>query len=355
MGIGIDTSIEQCRHIDSGVLRSVGIAGLGFYVPERTVTNHELSTMVDTTDEWIQQHIGIQTRHIADDDQALSDLAIEAGHKALKSAGLKARDIDMLVVTGQNHDYKAPATSCIVQHALGMRQIPAFDLAIGCSGFIYGLAVASKFVADGSAKRVLLIGAEIHSRMMSWKDRTTCVFFADGAGAVVLAPVERGYGLLGFDLGTDGSRNQAIVVPAGGSRMPITEHALQMREDGPHQLRALTHVRMDGKAVLAFATSVFPETIQACLTRLGLSPQDLDFVIAHQANRNIIHEGMTALGLPMDKTFMNLDRYGNCSSASIPIALTETVERRLIRHDDLVALVGFGVGLSWGSAIMRWA
>ncbi len=355
MGIGIDTSVEERRDVNDGVLCSVGIAGMGFYVPERTVTNHELSTMVDTTDEWIRQHIGIETRHIAADDQALSDLAIEAGRKALKSAGLKASDIDMLVVTGQNHDYKAPATSCIVQHALGMRKIPAIDLSIGCSGFIYGLAVASKFVADRSAKRVLLIGAEIHSRMMSWKDRTTCVFFADGAGAVVLAPTDRGYGLLGFDLGTDGSGSQAIMVPAGGSRNPVTEQSLQLQEDGSHQYRAQTHVRMDGKAVFAFATSVFPATVRACLNKLGLAPHDLDFVIAHQANRNIIYEGMAVLGLPMDKTFINLDRYGNCSSASIPIALTEAVERNLIHRGDLVALVGFGVGLSWGSAVLRWA
>lgn len=310
--------------------------------------------MVDTTDEWIRHHIGIETRHIAADDQALSDLAIEAGRKALTAAGLDASDIDMLIITGQNHDYKAPATSCIVQHALGMRKIPAIDLAIGCSGFIYGLAVASKFVADGSAKHVLLIGAEIHSRMMSWKDRTTCVFFADGAGAVVLSPAASGYGLLGFDLGTDGSGSQTIIIPAGGSRTPVTEQALQMLEDDSHQIRAMTHVRMDGKAVFAFATHIFPATIRACLDKLGLSTKDLDFVIAHQANRNIISEGMKALDLPMDKTYINLDRYGNCSSASIPIALTEAVERNLIRRGDLVALVGFGVGLSWGSAVLRW-
>ncbi len=355
MGIGIDTSVEQRGNAVGGVPRSVGITGMGFYVPERTISNHELSTMMDTSDEWIREHVGIETRHVAADNQALSDLAIEAGRKAIESAGLKPSDIDMLIVTGQNHDYKAPATSCIVQHALGMRKIPAIDLAIGCSGFIYGLAVASKFVADGSAERVLLIGAEIHSRMMSWKDRTTCVFFADGAGAVVLAPSPHGYGLLGFDLGADGSGSQAIIVPAGGSRTPVTEQALQMREESPHQSRAMTHVRMDGKAVLAFATSVFPATIRTCLGKLGLTSQDLNFVIAHQANRNIIREGMNALGLPMDKTYMNLDRYGNCSSASIPIALTEAVERNLIRRDDLVALVGFGVGLSWGSTILRWA
>lgn len=335
--------------------RPVGIAGLGFYVPENCVTNADLVKMVDTTDEWIKSKIGIETRYVAGDDEALSDLAIKAAERALADANLTPRDIDMVVITGQNHDYKTPATSCIVQHKMGMRNVAAIDVATACSGFIYGLAIGSKFVADHTYENVLVIGAEIHSRMISWQDRTTCVFFGDGAGAAVLRPAQEGYGFLAFDLGADGASHEAIIIPAGGSRRPLTPEMLIAREEAYGQTRALIDARMDGKAVYEFATGIFPRTIRASLKRANLDAPDVDFVVSHQANKNIVREGMAALGLGMDKTYMNLERYGNCSSASIPIALREALDAGLVEADDTVVLVGFGAGLSWGSAVMRWA
>lgn len=336
-------------------MRSVGIAGLGFYIPEQCVTNQELAQMVETTDEWIREKIGIQTRYIAAEDEALSDLAINAAKKALDDAGLKPEDIDMLIITGQNHDYKTPATSCIVQHKMGMRNIAAIDIGIACSGFIYGLSVGSKFIADGTYENVLVIGAEIHSRMISWQDRTTCVFFGDGAGAAVLRPAKKGEGFLAFDLGVDGGGHEAIMIPAGGSRMPASVDTLAKVEAQPKQVRSLMDARMDGKAVYKFATTVFPKSIMKSLKGAQLNVDDIDFLISHQANKNIISESMATLGIPMRKTYMNLEKYGNCSSASVPIALKEAVDKQLIKSGDLVALVGFGAGLSWGSTLMRWS
>ncbi len=335
--------------------RPVGIAGLGFYVPEHCVTNADLAEKVDTTDEWIKTKIGIEKRYIASKDEALSDLAIKAAERALQDANLTSADIDMLIITGQNHDYKTPATSCIVQHKMGMRKVAAIDVATACSGFIYGLAIGSKFVADRTYENVLVIGAEIHSRMINWQDRSTCVFFGDGAGAAVLRPARDGYGFLSFDLGSDGSGHEAIIIPAGGSRHPLTPEALIAREEAYGQTRAPIDARMDGKAVYAFATGIFPRTIRASLERANLGVPDVDFVISHQANKNIVREGMTALGLEMNKTYLNLERYGNCSSASIPIALREALDAGLVKADDTLVLVGFGAGLSWGSAVMRWA
>lgn len=335
--------------------RPVGISGLGFYVPERCVRNSDLEDMVDTTDEWIREKIGIEQRYVAADEEALSDLAIKAAERALDDAGLSVEDIDMLVITGQNHDYKTPATSCVVQHKMGMRNVAAIDVATACSGFVYGLAIGSKFIADRTYDNVLVIGAEIHSRMISWQDRTTCVFFGDGAGAAILRPAAEGYGFLGFDLGADGAGHEAIIIPAGGSRMGMTPDALVPREEAYGQTRSLGDARMDGKAVYEFATGVFPRTVNASLERAQLRVPDVDFLISHQANKNIIKEGMGALGLSMDKTYVNLDRYGNCSSASIPIALREALDAGLVKRDDTVVLVGFGAGLSWGSTVMRWA
>ncbi len=335
--------------------RPVGIAGLGFYVPERCVTNAELANMVDTTDEWIKSKIGIETRYIAGPDEALSDLAIHAAERAIQHANLRPDQINMIIITGQNHDYKTPATSCIVQNKMGMRNIAAIDIATACSGFIYGLAIGSKFVADRTYENVLVVGAEIHSRMISWQDRSTCVFFGDGAGAAVLRPARKGYGFMAFDLGADGSGYDAIIIPAGGSRQPFTAQALVAQEEAYGQTRTPIDARMDGKVVYQFATSVFPRSIRACLRHADLTVSDVDFVISHQANQNIIQEGMAALGLGMEKTYMNLARYGNCSSASIPIALREALDAGLVKRDDTVVLVGFGAGLSWGSTVMRWA
>lgn len=335
--------------------RPVGIAGLGHYVPEKCVTNQDLEKMVDTTDEWIKSKIGIEKRYVASPHQALSDLSIEAAQRAIDAAGLRPADIDMLIITGQNHDHKTPATSCIVQDKMKMRHVAAVDVSTACSGFVYGLAIGSKFVADHTYDNVLVIGAEIHSRMISWQDRTTCVFFGDGAGAAVLRPADHGSGFLSFDLGSDGSGADAIVIPAGGSRIPTNSDAIIPREEASGQVRSLLDARMDGKAVYEFATRVFPRTILASLARADLEVDDIDFVISHQANKNIIREGMNALGLPMEKTYLNLEKYGNCSSASIPIALNEAVEAGKILRGDVVALVGFGAGLSWGSTLMRWA
>ncbi|MEN3003245.1 beta-ketoacyl-ACP synthase III [Dehalobacterium formicoaceticum] len=326
-------------------MRSVGIAGVGSYVPERILTNDELEQMVDTSDEWIRTRTGISTRHIAAENQATSDLAYEAAKIALEDAGLKAEELDLIIVATSSPDMLFPATSCILQEKLGIKGKPSFDMEAACSGFIYGLAVGAQFIATGIYENVLVVGAETLSRLVDWEDRNTCVLFGDGAGAAVLRPVEKGKGLLSFYLGADGGGGDLLKVAAGGAALPASCETVENR---------LHFISMKGNEVYKFAVRVMGSAAVTALEKAGLSKDDVSFVVPHQANIRIVEAAMRRLGLPMEKAFINLNKYGNMSSASIPVALDELYRTQKLKEDDILVLVGFGAGLTWGSAVIKW-
>ena len=338
-----------------GTLRATGITGLGVYLPERVVTNQELiDSGVDTTDEWIYSKIGIRERHVAAPGQATSDLAIEAARRALDDAHLSAADLDLIIVTSMNFDYKTPATAAIVQNAIGAR-CGAFDIGSACSGFVYACAVASKFVQDGMMNAVLVISAEHNSSLISPQDRTASVYFGDGAGAAVIQPVRDGYGFLSFDLGADGSGQNAIIVPAGGSRLPTSEATVKIVEEKHGVIRNKHHFAMDGRAVYDFVQHTLPLTLERAAQSAGKTLDQIDYFVLHQANRWMVGDTLSGMGVPLDKTYFNVDRYGNMASASVPVALKEARDAGCIHEGQIVALSGFGAGLAWGTAIMKWS
>jgi 3-oxoacyl-[acyl-carrier-protein] synthase-3 len=325
-------------------LRSVGIAGLGSYVPERVLTNADLERMVDTNNEWIVSRTGISTRHIAADDQSTSDLAYEAAKKALDDAGMEAQELDLIIVATCTPDMLFPATACMLQDKLGVKGCAAFDLEAACSGFIYGLAVGAQFIASGIYENVLVVGAETLSRVVNWQDRNTCILFGDGAGAAVLKPVEKG-GFLSFHMGADGSGGELLNVKAGGARFPASAETIAQ---GMH------YMYMSGNEVFKFAVRVMGEAAVKALEKAGITKEQLDFVVPHQANIRIVDAAMRRLDLPMEKAFVNLDKYGNMSSASIPVALDELYRENRLTKGDVLVLVGFGAGLTWGAAVVEW-
>ncbi|MBA4547481.1 ketoacyl-ACP synthase III [Thermoactinomyces intermedius] len=327
-------------------MRSVGILGTGSYLPEKVLTNADLEKMVDTNDEWIVSRTGIRERRIAALDEASSDLSVKAAEKALKKAGIRAEELDMIIVTTVTPDMNFPATACLVQDRLGAKKAATFDLSAACTGFIYGISTGAQFIATGVYKYVLVIGVECLSRIVDWTDRNTCVLFGDGAGAAVLGPVEEGYGFLSFELGGDGSGGNLLNLPAGGSRLPASEKTIQER---------LHYVHMSGREVFKFAVRVMGNATEEALAKAGLSKEDIDFLVPHQANIRIIDSAVKRLGLTEDKVVVNLDRYGNMSSASIPVALDEAVERGQIKKGDTMVLCGFGGGLTWGATVLKWA
>ncbi|HLT58775.1 MAG: ketoacyl-ACP synthase III [Limnochordales bacterium] len=327
-------------------MRSAGILGVGFAVPERRLTNADLEKMVDTSDEWITTRTGIKERRIADDDTAASDLAVAAAQRALQQAQVDPADIDLVIVATVTGDYVFPSTACLVQDRLGIPRAAAYDLAAGCSGFVYGLDQAWHGVRTGAYRHALVIGSEILSRVTDWTDRSTCVLFGDGAGAVVVGPTAPGFGLLATYLGSDGSGADKLYIPAGGSRRPLTAEALAQREQ---------YVRMCGNDVFKFAVRVIEEASLEVLRRAGLTPSDVNLFIPHQANIRIIDAAARRLGLDWERIVVNVDRYGNTSAASIPIALGEALEAGRIRPGDYIVTVGFGAGLTWGAAAMRWS
>lgn len=326
-------------------VRSVGIAGLGSYVPERILTNFDLESMIDTSDEWIKSRTGISSRHILAENQSTSDLAYEAAKIALADAGLTAGDIDLIIVATCTPDMLFPATACLLQDKLGVKVIPAFDLEAACSGFIYGMAVGAQFIATGFYENVLVVGAEAMSRVVNWQDRNICVLFGDGAGAAVLSATEKGKGLLSFHMGADGAGGDLLKVPAGGAAMPATAETIA---------REMHFMQMSGNEVYKFAVRVMGDTALKSLEKAGLSKDDVSFVIPHQANMRIIDAAMRRMGLPMEKAYINLDRLGNMSSASIPVALDEIYRANKLKKGDILVLVGFGAGLTWGSAVIEW-
>jgi 3-oxoacyl-[acyl-carrier-protein] synthase-3 len=326
------------------------IVGWGKYVPKRVLTNDDLSAMVDTTDEWIRTRTGISERHIAEDGETTSSMAIQAAWAALEAARLNPAQLDLIIVATATPDYAFPATACLVQDALGARNAAAFDLSAGCTGFVYALGVAADMIAmkdgPGSTATALVIGAETLSRITDWTDRSSCVLFGDGAGAVVLRSNDAQGGILSTVLGADGSGGDLLCLPAGGSAKPPTHRTVSER---------LHYLKMRGREVFRFAVRAMPDATQRALEQAELTTADLDLLVPHQANRRILEAASKALDLPPGTVYSNLERYGNTSAASIPIALCDAVEEGLIQRDDVVVCVGFGAGLTWGATALRWS
>lgn len=326
---------------------SIVIKGTGKYVPEKTVTNDDLSKIVDTSDEWIFGRSGIKRRRIAADGETTSDMALKASKAAIESAGLTPHDIDLVIVTTVNPDMLFPSTACILQAKLGIRNnIPCFDLEAACSGFVYGMEVATSMMASGRYKNALVVSSEKMSSMLDWKDRSTCVLFGDGSGAVVLAASgEENAGILGNVLGADGSDTAMLCMPAGGSAMPPSERTVR---EGLHYLK------MDGREVFKHAVRIMQEKALEVLDLCGVSAEDVSLLIPHQANTRIIETVAKRLKIPSEKVYVNIENYGNTSSASIPIALDEVVRGGKVKKGDLVLLVAFGAGLTWGATLIRF-
>jgi 3-oxoacyl-[acyl-carrier-protein] synthase-3 len=321
------------------------IVGIGHYLPERVLSNFDFEKMVDTTDEWIVTRTGIRERHIAADDQATSDLAFEASTKALKDAGVSSSDLDLIIVGTVTPDMPFPSAACVLQDKLGAHKAAAFDVTAACSGFIYGLSVAHSMIGHQKNKRVLVVGVETLSRILDYEDRATCVLFGDGAGAVVLEPCPPGEGILSTFMQSDGSYADLLYLPSGGSRRPLTEERLRNREQ---------YVKMKGDGLFKYAVRAMVEASRSVLKEANMTSKDIDFLIPHQANIRIIDGVRKRLRLPIEKVVVNIDRVGNTSAASIPIALAEARERGDIERGDKILLVGFGGGLTWGAVLLKY-
>lgn len=326
-------------------LQAVGILGTGKYVPEKVLTNQELEQMVETNDEWIVTRTGIRERRIAAPDQATSDLAYEASLRALASAGLSAEQLDLIIVATITPDMHFPSTACLLQEKLGAKQAAAFDLSAACSGFIYSLATATSMIKSGMYKHVLVVGAETLSRITDYTDRNTCILFGDGAGAVVLGEVPQGRGFQSFELGADGGGGHLLKVAAGGSRQPASETSVAEKQH---------YIHMAGNDVFKFAVRIMGGAAEEALRKAGIAKEEIDLLVPHQANVRIIQSALNRLSLSEDKAMINLDKYGNVSAASIPIALAEAAEQNRIKEGDKVVLVGFGGGLTWGASVIVW-
>jgi 3-oxoacyl-[acyl-carrier-protein] synthase-3 len=325
--------------------RAVGILGTGMYVPERVLTNADLEKMVETSDEWIVTRTGMRERRIASEQEASSDLAYHAAQEALRNAGLSAEDLELIIVATITPDMAFPSTACILQDRLGARKAAAFDLSAACSGFIYGLANATGLIAGGMYKNALVVGAECLSKITDYTDRNTCILFGDGAGAVVLGPVPEGRGFRSFELGADGSGGELLRLAGGGSRNPVSQKVLDDK---------LNYIYMAGKEVFKFAVKIMGSAAEEALRKAGIAKADVDLLIPHQANIRIIQSALERLELPEEKCVINLDRYGNVSAASIPIALAEAVRENRVKEGDTLLFVGFGGGLTWGASVLVW-
>ena len=322
------------------------ITGWGMHVPEPVLTNDDIAKMVETSDEWIRGRTGIRERHIAREDEFPSTLGVEAALKALQMANLAPTDLDLIIFTSSSPEYFFPATASLIQDQLGASKAGAFDLLAACSGFIYATNMASQAIRSGSIKNVLVVGAETLSRFINWKDRNTCILFGDGAGAFVLQASDRPGGILSAVLHSDGSGADLLSIPAGGSRNPATETTLH---EGKH------FVHMDGREVFRFATRVMGHATIESLDLAGLTTDDIQWIVPHQANYRIIETAAKYLKMPMDKFIVNVERYGNTSTASIPIATVEAVQQGKIKSGDKVVFVAFGAGLAWGAMTVEWS
>jgi len=327
-------------------MRKVRVSGTGSYLPERRLTNADLEKLVETNDAWIVQRTGMRERRVAAPEQLTSDLALEAAKRAIENAGLTPGDIDMILVATVTPDHAFPSTACRVQHLLGARTVPAFDLAAACSGFIYGMHIGRSCIMAGTAEHVLVIGAEVLTRFTDYKDRNTCVLFGDGAGAAVLSPTTNGEGcILDTSLAADGSGGDLMILPGSGSAHPPTHQTV---DEGLH------YIRLNGRAVFKQAVSTIVRQVQKSLANCSLTVNDLDLVIPHQMNARIIESAAGHLDIPMEKIFVNLDKYGNTSGATIPIALDEASRQGRLKKGQHAVLVAFGGGVTWASALLRW-
>ena len=316
----------------------IGITGLGVHVPARVVTNDDLAQYVETSDEWIRERTGIRERRMASREEALSDIALPAAREALEEAGISGSDLDLVIVATVTPDMAFPASSALIADALGASEAGAYDLSAGCTGFMYAVAQAYGMLATGLARRALVVGGDVLSKILDWEDRSTLILFGDGAGAVVMEPVSRG-GFLGFELGADGAGGVHLWLPGSGSRA----------FDDPDQ-----HVKMNGREVYKFATRIMVYSAERILAQCGRSVDEVDVYVPHQANKRIIDHAARKLGIPPEKVVVNVDRYGNTSSGSIPLALADARAEGRLREGELVLMTGMGAGLTWGSALMEW-
>jgi 3-oxoacyl-[acyl-carrier-protein] synthase-3 len=322
-----------------------GIKGTGMYVPPKVITNNDLVAMgLDTSDEWIQTKTGVKLRHVVEGDVCTSDLAAEAGRAALADAGVSPEDVDMIILATSSPDVMLSSTAARTQFKLGCVNAGAFDVNSVCTGFVYALDVGARMALDPHMDNVLVIGAETYSKILNWKDRTTCIYFGDGAGAALLQKTDEG-GVLGSYLRADGSGAEVIEVPAGGTKMPMTKEILGT---------GLEYFHMDGRAVWNFATVKFPEAVREVVKQSGYTLDNVDWVIPHQSNVNMIRVSMENLGMPVEKAYVNLPKYANCSGASVPIALHEAAKDGSLKKGDLVVTCGYGGGLSWGANAITW-
>jgi 3-oxoacyl-[acyl-carrier-protein] synthase III len=329
------------------VVTRARIASLATYVPPRVLTNADLEKMVETSDEWILQRTGIRKRHIVDPGVATSDLAVEASRGAIEQAGLKPTDIDVIVVGTTTPDTMFPSTACLLQHKIGATGAWGFDLGAACSGFTYALTTAAGFVSAGMAKHALVVGADVMSSIIDYTDRTTCVLFGDGAGAAVISPSPGdGLGFIDFTHEVDGSGGPALCMPAGGSKQPASHETIDQR---------LHYVHQDGQTVFRFAVRKNEEVCRRLLDRNGLTADDLDLFVSHQANKRIIESAAQRLGVPPEKMVLNIGEYGNTTAATIPLALHDAVRDGRLKRGDLVLLASVGAGFTVGSVLLRWA
>jgi 3-oxoacyl-[acyl-carrier-protein] synthase III len=316
----------------------IGITGLGVHVPEKVMTNDELSTIVETSDEWIRERTGIRERRIAAPDEALTDIALPAARAALDDAGVDPADIDLLICATVTPDMMFPTSSALLADELGMPRAAAYDLLAGCTGFVYAIAQGYAMLASGLSRRALVVGGDVLSKILDWEDRSTLVLFGDGAGAVVMEPVDHG-GFLGFELGADGSGGEYLWYPGSGSR---------------HFENPDSYVKMNGREVFKFATRIMVHSAHGILDECGKTVDDIDVYIPHQANKRIIDYAVAKLGIPPEKTVVNVDRFGNTSSGSIPLALADARAEGRLQDGTLVLMTGMGAGLTWGSALIEW-
>ncbi|MCX6064686.1 MAG: ketoacyl-ACP synthase III [Chloroflexi bacterium] len=322
------------------------ITGWGMSVPQKVMTNDDLSKIIDTNDEWIRDRTGIRQRHIASGTETTSSLGTDAAFKALKVAGLIPDDLDLIICSTSTPEYIFPATACLIQDRLGANKAGAFDLSAACSGFIYAMNMGAQSIRSGSVKTVLVIGTETLSRFVNWQDRSTCILFGDGAGAFILQASEKPGGIQGAVMHSDGSGGDYLSIPAGGSAHPASEITIHT---GMH------FIHMDGKEVYRFATRVMAHATTEVAEKSGWKVEDLSLIIPHQANSRIIDAAARALKLPLEKFMVNVDRYGNTSTASIPIATVEAIQNKRLKPGDKVVFVGFGAGLTWGALAAEWS
>jgi len=324
--------------------KAVGITGIGMYVPKRVLTNEDLEKMVETSDEWITTRTGIKKRRIVQPGTPASKLAAEAAKKALANAKLKPKDIELIIVATITPDMPFPSTACFVQSKIGAKNAACFDLSAACTGFLYGLVAAKNFISSGMYKNALVIGVEVLSAVTDWNDRNTCVLFGDGAGAAVMQPVKKG-GIISSYLGADGDLANLLYLPGGGSRYPASSETLKNR---------LHYIKMSGTEVFKSAVRLMTEAATRAVCDANLRCKDISLLIPHQANMRIINSVRQRIGLPAEKVFMNVEKYGNVSAASTIMALCEAVEQKRLKRGDVLVLVAFGGGFTWGSVVIKW-